>query len=194
MEKVILHSQSNYVNGETVEYYKHEFEYDKNGNIIGKTFYRKLDGNYIKVLESKTINGKEVETLSVDYTYNDYMPSSKWEFEYDSLGDLVKATDSTYFNHEWVFDQKREYTKLSDNERMEIVSTFKNGEWILYRKEVDDNFRSEFKTKIVSFYENNEWVLKEKHVYEFNQSTQKKICYHYGYGNNGWVLYSQNEF
>ena len=141
--KEVLYSKSKYINGEAVEYYRDELEYDENGKIVSKVYYDTFDGKFTKTLDTKIINGKECEFLKVAYAYTAYVPSYKWEREYDSQGNVTQKIYSEYVDHEWVLIDKYDYDYR---------------DLLVY---INDEPKS---LVVCSHYkwENNEWVLKEK--------------------------------
>ena len=129
------------------------FHYDKTEDRTTYTYDDK--GNLLKQQEIITINGKRIQEILVEYTY-------------DASGNKLSETNSGGFRSEWTYDDGGNVLSCTD---MDNDGTIRNG--VLYEYDDQNRLLLEYP------FENDPKKPTEKFIYEYDEAgklTVKYLC------------------
>lgn len=162
-----------------------QFIYDSNGRLSYTTTVSPFYSD--KVEYTYNAQGLVIEENEYERIGDDWYPDYKTNFEYDSQGNLVTATQKEYEEGNWINFNKLEYTYTSGN-LTKVLEYYWNWDedytWWEYGLEEYNYDKSGNCIGLVTSYRYpnyTEWVLEEKYEYEYDSHNDcvKETAYDY---------------
>lgn len=163
---------------------------DENGNKKGEVSYDYINGSWLKIEETRTINGHDYPIFYL-HTFENGTFDFKADYEYDDNCNLATYTKWTYISGEWVCSYKSEFTYDSDDHKTyEVYSQYINDAWVKTRESRFIN-NNQYNTLQINLNSDGSFYTKNENTYDDNGNQLSNV--YSQYINGAWVYISRSE-